>query len=84
MLASLVLSGGVAFVTSVESTLSWFTRNVSCCSSFCWNWVKFAGEVDVDAPADMANMKLPEAMTAPARPSRIGWILMILLLGSYD
>jgi hypothetical protein len=45
----------------------------------------FAGEADVDAPADMANRKLPEAITAPATPSRIGWlILMILLLGSDD
>jgi hypothetical protein len=44
----------------------------------------FAGEADVDAPADMANRKLPEAITAPTTPSRIGWILMIFLLGSDD
>jgi hypothetical protein len=45
----------------------------------------FAGEADVDAPADMANRKLPEAITAPTTPSRIGLlILMTLLLGSDD
>jgi hypothetical protein len=39
--------------------------------------VKFAGEADVDAPADMANRKLPEAITAPATASRTGWLILI-------
>jgi hypothetical protein len=47
--------------------------------------VIFAGEAEVDAPADMANRKLPEAITAPTTPSRIGLlILMILLLRFKD
>jgi hypothetical protein len=32
---------------------------------------------DVDAPAEMANGRLPEAITAQAIPTRIGWLILI-------
>jgi hypothetical protein len=39
--------------------------------------VIFGDGADVDAPADMANRKPLEAITAPAIPSRIGWLIFI-------